>query len=208
MRRVERKHHGAHQEISFAVLRVHPVILFGIPVLVAGMCVSCKNDLDNVAAVEVPKAAANRVTTNAEYLFTDSGRVRNRLRSGRIAEWSSEPKRTELSEGLELSFYTPDGAVNSVLTARRGVIVPGEKRMEVSEEVVFINAKGERLETEQLTWDQDSSRVFTDRAVRIQRGGDIIHGQGLVASEDFSWYTISRITGILDVAAGDTLAAP
>ena len=51
--------------------------------------------------------------------------------------------------------------------------------MEVYEEVVFVNAKGERLETEQLTWDQDSGRVHTEKAVRIQRGPDIIHGKEL-----------------------------
>lgn len=184
------------------------MIIRCIPALVAGMCFSCTNDLDRVAAVEVPKAAADRVTTDAEYLFTDSGLVRNRLRSGRIAQWSAEPKRTELSEGLELVFYNAQGQQSSVLTARRGTMIPSEKRMEVNEDVVFINAKGERLETEQLTWDQDSGRVHTDRAVRIQRGGDIIHGQGLVASEDLSRYTITRITGILDVTAEDTLASP
>ncbi|MEX1132907.1 MAG: LPS export ABC transporter periplasmic protein LptC [Flavobacteriales bacterium] len=188
--------------------RRNAISILIIPALVAGMFVSCVNDLDRVAAVEVPKASADRITTDAEYLFTDSGLVRNRLRSGRIAEWSTEPKRTELSEGLELVFYNAAGEQSSVLTARRGVMVPDEKRMEVNEQVVFINAKGERLETEQLTWDQDSAQVYTDRAVRIQRGGDIIHGQGLVASEDFSRYTISRITGILDVAVGDTLATP
>jgi LPS export ABC transporter protein LptC len=181
-------------------------ILLGIPVLVAGMSVSCRNDLDKVAAVEVHHAAPDRVTKDAEYFFTDSGRVRNRLRSGRIAEWSSEPKRTELSEGLELVFFDSAGVKQSVLTARRGVLVPSEKRMEVHEQVVFINEKGERLETEQLTWDQDSGRVFTDRAVRIQRGGDIIHGEGLTAKEDFSRYTIRRITGTLYVAEDDTLA--
>ncbi len=188
--------------------RLRTAIHCSIPVLVAGMFVSCVNDLDRVAAVEVPHAAADRITTDAQYLFTDSGLVRNRLRSGRIAEWSAAPKRTELSDGLELTFYNAAGEQSSVLTARRGVLVPDEKRMEVSEQVVFINSKGERLETEQLTWDQDSAMVYTDRPVRVQRGGDIIHGQGLVASEDFSHYTISRITGILDVPLGDTLATP
>lgn len=181
-------------------------ILFGIPVLVAGMSVSCRNDLDKVAAVEVQQTAPDRVTTDAEYFFTDSGRVRNRLRSGRIAEWSAEPKRTELSEGLELVFFDSVGIQRSILTARRGVLIPSEKRMEVHEQVVFINEKGERMETEQLTWDQDSARVYTDRPVRIQRGGDIIHGEGLTAAEDFSRYTIRRITGILYVSEDDTLA--
>lgn len=182
--------------------------MLSIPALVAGLFVSCVNDLDRVAAVEIPQAAPDRITSGAEYLFTDSGSVRNRLRAGRIAEWSTEPKRTELSEGLELVFYDANGERSSVLTARRGVIVPAEKRMEVNEQVVFVNDKGERLETEQLTWDQDSGRVHTDRAVRIERGGDIIHGQGLVAAEDFSRYTISRITGILELAASDTLSTP
>ena len=80
--------------------------------------------------------------------------------------------------------------------------------MEVYEQVVFVNAKGERLETEQLTWDQDSARVHTDKAVRIQRGPDVIHGMGLDAVEDFSQYVIHRITGQLYMQPGDTLAAP
>lgn len=118
------------------------------------------------------------------------------------------PKRTELSGGVELVFFDTTGVQRSVLTARRGLILPKEKRMEVFEQVVFVNSKGERLETEQLTWDQDSARVHTDKAVRIQRGPDIIHGMGLDAAEDFSHYVIHRITGQLYMEPDDTLAVP
>lgn len=172
----------------------------------AGALVSCKNDLDQVAAVEVPEAAPDRVTRNAEYFYTDSGRVRNRLRAGRIAEWAVKPEHTEISEGLELLFFDAQGHEGSTLTARRGTIMPKEKRMEVFENVVFINGRGERLETEQLTWDQDSARVHTDKPVRVERNGDIIHGQGLDAAEDFSRYTIRRITGIINLDADSTRA--
>ena len=48
---------------------------------------------------------------------------------------------------------------------------------------------------------------WPDKAVRIQRGGDVIHGQGLVAAEDFSKYSVRRITGTLRIASDDTLAA-
>ncbi|MBL7940785.1 MAG: LPS export ABC transporter periplasmic protein LptC [Flavobacteriales bacterium] len=168
----------------------------------------CRNDLDKVAAVEVASSSPERITHNAEYLYSDSGHVRNRLRAGRIAEWATDPKRTELSGGVELVFFDTTGAQRSVLTARRGLILPKEKRMEVFEQVVFVNSKGERLETEQLTWDQDSARVHTDKAVRIQRGPDIIHGMGLDAAEDFSHYVIHRITGQLYMEPDDTLAVP
>jgi LPS export ABC transporter protein LptC len=170
------------------------------------MFVSCSNDLDKVAAIELEADSPDRVTSQAEYLYTDSGRVRNRLRAGRIAEWINEPKRTEISEGLEVVFFDAEGRPGSTLTARRGLILPGQKRMEAYENVVFVNDKGERLETEQITWDRDSARVRTDKPVRIRRGEDIIHGNGLDATEDFSRYTIRNITGILYLPADDTLA--
>jgi LPS export ABC transporter protein LptC len=177
-----------------------------IVLAVSCLLLACKNDLDNVAAVEVPQAAPDRITEQADYFFTDSGQVRNRLRAGRIAEWALEPQRTELTEGLELIFFDSLGREASTLTARRGTILPKEKRMEVNEQVVVVNAKGERMETEQLTWLQDSGKVVTDKAVRVEREGSIIHGMGLDANEDFSRYTVRHITGILHVAEDDTLA--
>ncbi|HRF82517.1 MAG TPA: hypothetical protein PL070_20825 [Flavobacteriales bacterium] len=63
--------------------------------------VACQNDLDKVAAIELELSAPDRITTTAEYLYSDSGRVSNRLRAGRIAEWSSgEGKRTEMNDGV------------------------------------------------------------------------------------------------------------
>ncbi|MBK6832088.1 MAG: LPS export ABC transporter periplasmic protein LptC [Flavobacteriales bacterium] len=180
-----------------------PTMFIAVLLFIGG----CGNDLDKVAAVELPAAVADRVTEEAEYFYSDSGIVRNRLRAGRIAEWTTKPERTEMSNGVELLFFDAMGKPGSTLTARRGLILPGEKRMEVMEQVVFINAKGERLETEQLTWEQDSGRVHTDKAVRVQRGEDVIHGQGLDAAEDFSHYTIRRVTGTLQLGS-DTLQNP
>lgn len=180
--------------------------ILGSSCVMALVLCGCQNDLDKVAAIEVELNAPDRITSTAEYLYSDSGRVTNRLRAGRIAEWSTgERKRTEMSEGVELVFFDRKGEEQSKLTARRGLILPKEKRMEVYEQVVFVNEKGERLETEQLTWYQDSARVRTDKAVRVQRGPDVIHGLGLDAAEDFSSYVIHRITGQLYVP-DDTLA--
>jgi LPS export ABC transporter protein LptC len=175
--------------------------------LVAAVMSACKNDLDQIAAVELPGPLPDRVTTDAEYLYSDSGIVRNRLRAGTISEWGEPDRRTELSGGLELFFFDAHGAQTSQLTARRGIIEERARRMEVLENVVFVNQKGERLETERLVWVQDSARIRTDQAVRIQRGNDVIHGTGLDAAEDFSSYVIRRVTGTVQLAE-DTLGGP
>lgn len=168
---------------------------------------ACKNDLDRVAAINVPTDAPDRETTEAVYFYSDSGRVRNRLRAGTIAEHMlEESPYTDLSNGVELTFYDAAGHPGSVLTARRGHVWSKEHRMEVDEQVVFTNTRGERLETEQLIWQQDSDRVYTDKPVRITRASDIIYGQGLDAAQDFSRYTVRHVTGTLAVERSDTLA--
>ncbi len=180
--------------IAFAAV----VLLFVLP--------SCKNDLDRVAAIDVPEHAPGRTTTDAEYFYSDSGKVTNRLRAGRIEEYmDKDDRRTVIEEGLELLFYAADGSEGSVLSARRGVIWPDQKRMQVNEHVVFVNARGERLETEELIWSQDSARVRTDKEVTIRRKDDILIGKGLDAAEDFSSYAINDPIGSFAVPA-DTLA--
>ncbi len=183
-------------------------LLWMLPVLLAAMgpLAGCKNDLDRVRAVEVAPNAPDRLTTQAEYLYSDSGIVRNRIRAGTIAQYDGDHPYTELSNGVELTFFDLQGRTTGRLTARRGRILPANNRMQVDEQVVFINVKGEKLETEQLNWAQDSGRVFTDRPVKVTRARDIIYGQGLDAAQDLGWYTIRHITGSLYIGKSDTLA--
>ena len=182
------------------MIRWRAIPLFALGIVVFG----CKNDLDRVAAIEVPVDGPDRITTNAEYLYSDSGRVKNRVRAGTISEFDGDKPHKEMSNGVELTFFDAAGHSGSQLTARRGRIDPD--RMEVEEQVVFINAKGDKLETEQLIWSQDSAKVYTDRPVKVTRMRDIIYGQGLDAAQDFSRYTIRRITGTLFIERSDTLA--
>lgn len=166
--------------------------------VVAGALVACKNDLDQLASIDVEADAPDRITQGVEYFYSDSGYLRNRLRAGRVEEFMAEERqRTRMSGGVELVFFDERGTPGSTLTARRGLISPRKNRMEVFDSVVFTNVRGERMETEHLVWSQDSDRVYTDRPVKIMRDRDVILGEGLDANEDFSRYTIRRITGTL-----------
>lgn len=57
-------------------------------------------------------------------------------------------------------------------------------------------------------WNKDSARVWTDRPVKIIREHDILYGDGLDANENFSRYTIRKLTGTLYVDQADSLAGP
>ena len=140
-------------------------VLFGL--------LSCKNDLDRVAAVQVADGGPDRITEGADYYYSDSGLVRNRLQAGKVSEFTTtKPQRTEMEEGLTLTFFDTKGNPGSVLRARRGVILPESKRMEVADQVVFTNAQGERGDR---TADQGGDRVY--RPAREDRRAQDIYGR-------------------------------
>lgn len=168
--------------------------------LLAGMLVSCTNDLEQVQAIDIDSSGPERITSNAVYYFSDSGQVKNRLKATTVEMYSGDSSYTRISDGLELTFFKEDQ--NSVLTANKGLILQKRGLMEVFEDVEFTNAKGERLNTEKLIWDQDSNRVYTDHFVKITRAENTIYGNGLIANQDMSWYRITQVTGDIYVKEG------
>jgi LPS export ABC transporter protein LptC len=66
-------------------------------------------------------------------------------------------------------------------------------------DVVVINSKGEKLKTEELSWSKKHHRIFTDEFVTITTEDEVIYGHGLEANEDFSKYTIKKISGTIEM---------
>lgn len=174
-----------------------------LALLLAGILISCKNDLDQVRAVDIDNTGPERVTYNAVYFYSDSGQIRNRLKATKVELYRGDSSLTKISDGLEMTIYGTDGKNNSILTANDGVIWQKAGRMEVFNDVQFINAKGEKLNTERLIWEQDSDRVYTDQFVRITRGQDTIYGKGMVAAQDMSWYKLTGVVGDFHINDGE-----
>ena len=55
----------------------------------------------------------------------------------------------------------------------------------------------DRLETEELIWDEATEKVYTNKFVIIRRPGEIIYGHGFEANQDFTFSRIRAIEGRL-----------
>ena len=70
--------------------------------------------------------------------------------------------------------------------------------MFLRDSVVVINlAKGDTLKTDELWWDQNTQEFYTDKPVEIHQPDKTVYGKGLRAAQDFSWYDIFNITGVV-----------
>jgi LPS export ABC transporter protein LptC len=175
-------------------------ISFVIPAaLAAGILFSCgTNDLGDVLVYGDGEREAIRTTIDVVYLYTDSGRIKNQLETGKMERFQlADSTYSILSNGFALTFYTSDEKFDGKLTAKNGFINGENSFMIARDSVVFVNNIGETLHTEELTWVQDSAKVFTDKFVTIERSDGVIYGKGMISDQNFTNYVIKEPTGVI-----------
>ncbi|MFY0591575.1 LPS export ABC transporter periplasmic protein LptC [Roseivirga sp.] len=99
----------------------------------------------------------------------------------------------EFPEGLEVTFFDENGKKTSILTAQKGFKSANENLYRANGDVVVRNLeKEETLRTEELFWNPETKKIFTNKFVTVQTLTDIIPAEGLTAPQDFSTYEFTK----------------
>lgn len=177
-------------------------LIFGIPasLVLVGFLFSCVNDLDQIRRVTNDPKAPDEVTVNLDVMYTDSGAPKVHIYA-KLAETYSVPEKvTKLKDGVKVDFFDEDGQIVSTLTALYGEVRTLEGKMFVRDSVQLYNhAKKQRMETEELIWNQKDSVIFTEMNVIVRSPAGVVYGQGIRTKQDFSNYTFYKPTGRLKI---------
>jgi LPS export ABC transporter protein LptC len=110
----------------------------------------------------------------------------------------------EFPRTLHVDFFKDSVAVSekplveSQLDALYGKYLPTQEKVYLRDTVVVKNIlKGDTLHCKYLWWDQHTQRFSTDDPVRINTRDKILYGTGMEADQNFRWYTIRKMTGII-----------
>ena len=169
------------------------------PLCLVALLSACVNDMEEVAAISEPVNLPLMEETNAHLIYTDSARKKVEVTAPRLLRFGGEDPYLELPKGVHVWFYDATGDVSSELTANYAISFEKKDVMVARNDVVVINSEGEKLNTEELSWSKKHHRIFTDEFVTITTEDEVIYGHGLEANEDFSKYTIRKISGIIEV---------
>jgi lipopolysaccharide export system protein LptC len=137
-------------------------------------------------------------------MVSDSFNVRVKIVSPELKEFpvadSLEPK-TEFPQGLVATFYNKSMEVESTLVAGYAIYHTQRKLFEASKDVVIKNFTQEQeLHTDMLWWDENSERIWSDRAVTIITSSGTTYGDsGFESDQSFSKYDIYRSHGKMNV---------
>ncbi len=161
---------------------------------------ACENDIAevNYITAENEKNLPIESGKNVEMLYSDSAIVRAKLKAQQVDRYIGKTNYMLLPKGMLIVFYDTNKEEETRLTGDYGIGFEngtGMTKMEAKRNVIVINKKGEKLNTEHLIWDAITHKIYTKAFVKITTKDEVIWGDGLEANEDFSEYEIKNPKG-------------
>ena len=164
---------------------------------------SCRPRPKNVGQMDIltpreqlPVLATDSVTT----LISDSGITRYRIES---PEWlvfdKTDTPYQEFPKGIYLEQFDENLNVEASLKANYAHYNENRELWTLRGNVHALNFEGEQFDTQELKWDQQTHRVYSDTSIHIVREKSIIEGVGFDSNEDMSKYTILNPTGVFPI---------
>ncbi len=175
------------------------IILF---VMAYGGMSSCTNDIETINALTNEVVLPDVSGFDLEITYTDSGRLKGKIITPEANDYSSnsEPY-TEFPKGIKVIFYNSAGYPESYIQANYAILHKNEQLWEARGQVVAENqAKGDKLETEQIFWDQKTKRIYTQKYSTITNKDGVFYGEnGFEALEDLSRWWMRGYKGKVNV---------
>ncbi len=174
-----------------------------IAVLTTGIAVLFFSCAPKIEKIKELSAAAKQPSMEAEHfemLYSDSAVVRFKLVTPQMIQHDEEKEPfTEFPKGVEIEQYDGDMRIVSRITANYARYLTKEKQWIAKNNVVAVNETGDSLKTEEMFWDEEKGKIYSDDYVQIVREDQIINGIGFESDEDMKNWEIKKPTGTLYV---------
>lgn len=160
------------------------VVLFIVAIAMAiGGCENSEQELRE----RIRKRTGVDEATDISTLFSQAGKIKAKLTSVLMHRYQQDSARIEFPNRLHVDFYNDSSQVESTLDAKYGRYIEAQNKMYLRDSVVVIQKfNQDTLRCEELWWDQNKEKFYTNKPVKVtKKNGDIIPAQGLEASQDF-----------------------
>lgn len=163
---------------------------------------ACENDLKDVEKISA-KAVAIPVdtSTGVEIIYSDSAKVQAKLMAPELLHYNTAKPYYEMKKGVTVIMYDDFLTETTRITSDYAIQRENEKVVELRKNVVVTNKKGETFKSEELIWDQNTRKCYSNKLVSIITSSQTIYGTTFWAKEDFSYYEIMQSTGNFDVSS-------
>lgn len=133
-----------------------------------------------------------------ETIYSEEGLIKWRMCAEAMLQYENEDK--SFPEGIYIEFFEKDQQIVGTGRANSVYFSAEKKVYELRGDVELKSLREKRqLNTEELYWNAETEKVYTDKFIRIESENGMLTGQGLTANQDLSQYHISKPQGLLNV---------
>ncbi|HNP21361.1 MAG TPA: LPS export ABC transporter periplasmic protein LptC [Panacibacter sp.] len=162
---------------------------------------SCENSMQEVRDLGKRKTAKD-VATNVESYMSQAAVVKAKLTSPLMTRSETDTPIVEFPKTLRVTFYNDSTKPESFLFAKYGRYLERQGKVLLKDSVVVFNIKGDTLLTDELWWDRNQEKFYTDKHVLIKQPDDqqFVGDNGMEADQSFKTWTLFNGSGVRVVA--------
>ena len=156
-----------------------------------------KNLADAIAENDtLPSMTSLGVTT----LVSDSGITRYKIVT---EEWlifdKKNPPYWAFEKGVYLEKFDTLFRIDASIKADTAYYYEKKKLWELKGNVQIHSQRGDKFSTQQLYWDENKKRIYSDKFIQIEQEDKAITGYGFESNQELTEYEIKNTTGIFTI---------
>ncbi|HWK02295.1 MAG TPA: LPS export ABC transporter periplasmic protein LptC [Puia sp.] len=168
-------------------------------------CSSCENNMKDLPSSGKGHVMPPEEVWQVESLLSEGGKIKGKLTAPYMKRYQrADTPYAEFPRSLHVDFFKDSVknkdsiVIESQMDALYGKWLPNQNKVYLRDTVVVKNIlKGDTVHCQELWWDQHTEKFYTDKPVRIYQKDKILFGVGMEADQNFRWYTIKKLTGIV-----------
>ncbi len=169
-------------------------LIFGVGVFFA----ACGNTIEDLKKFEKKTDEGIEHAEGVEMIYSDSAVVRVKVTAVEMDHVMNPEKPFRLfKKGLLVDFFNRNKEQVSKLTSKYAERDENSGLVLLRDSVVVWNTKNERLETEELWWNEPQQRIYSTKHVKITTPTQIIDGTDFESNGDFTHWKINNVIGVV-----------
>lgn len=177
-------------------------LLSSVALLIVIMAATaCKEEKKEFLSGRInPEVFPTMMTREVETLISDSGITRYRIISplwlvydeAKVPHW-------RFPDGLNLEKFDDFMRRDATVRCDSATYFKLEQLWRLDGNVRIANVAKEKFLTNQLFWDQQNHKIYSDSFIHIEKSDRIIEGYGFISDEQLTNYTVNNVAGIFPV---------
>ena len=162
---------------------------------------SCSDRPEQVGAITDRANTPSLHATEISTVISDSGVTRYRINA---PEWmvydKAEVPYWDFPKGIRLEKFNTHLDVDAEIQSDYAIYYEKKRLWDLRDSVKAVNLEGEQFECDQLFWDENTEKIYSDSRIKITQKDKIIEGYGFESNQSLTKYVIRKPIGIIPMS--------